>query len=566
MRGDVDSVAGNVEGARRGVIMMHMTKMQKPEEYYRHCPGQNYPISDAICAARQARHYPICRDCPLVTGAAADSNSKSVPERNLISEVNMIEKVFKAYDIRGTYPDQLNEELAWRIGHATAQFLRSQLKGYDRSDPKVNTLAVGHDMRKSSPSLVKEFINGVLSAGVNCIDVGMIDTAQIYFAVNHLGTCGGVQTTASHNPAQYNGFKITGQGGKPIGQDTGLQEIQRMTAAIPPKSSTPQANLEQRDLSQQYKRFILGFLNPLKRKLKIVVDASNGMGGKYWPIIFGDVENLETIPLNFEHTGEFVHDPNPLVEANLRMCRDAVKQHGADLGICLDGDADRCMVIDETSQPVPCDLLTALLARKFLNENPGATIVYDLRSSWAVREEIERAGGVPRRERVGHAFMKKAMNESNAVFGGELSGHFYFRDNWFCDSAFLAAVTLLNVIDEAGKPVSELIQPLKRYCASGERNFRCEDKDARIEELARRYSDAEVDFLDGVTVQYSDWWFNVRKSNTEPLLRLNMEAKTADLAGGALICGRVMRHSRPWGEQQRGKMQPESRCRRIYAG
>ncbi len=447
----------------------------------------------------------------------------------------MIEKIFKAYDVRGIYPDALNEDIAWRIGHATAQFLRSQLTGYDRSDPKVNTLAIGRDMRKSSNSLCQAFIEGVLSVGVNCIDVGMIDTSQIYFAINHLGVCGGVQTTASHNPANYNGFKITGQGGKPIGQDTGLIEIQRIAAAVPARSSMPQAKVVQTDLAQQYKQFVQSFLKltPRKgkkaKKLKVVVDASNGMAGKYWPIIFGDLDEIETIALNFEHKGKFVHDPNPLVEANLQQCRSAVRKHRADLGICLDGDADRCVLIDEKASPVPCDLLTALLAKPFLKDNPGATVVYDLRSSWVVREQIEQAGGVPRRERVGHSFMKRALSESRGVFGGELSGHFYFRDNWYCDSAFLAVVAVLNILHEQNQHIGQLIKPLKRYHASGERNFRCEDKDARIEQLGEQFSDAKVDFLDGVTVEYPHWWFNVRKSNTEPLLRLNMETDSKEL-------------------------------------
>ncbi|NLE30159.1 MAG: phosphomannomutase/phosphoglucomutase, partial [Phycisphaerae bacterium] len=244
---------------------------------------------------------------------------------------------------------------------------------------------------------------------------------------------------------------------------------------------------------------------------------------------FSDIAEIQLTSLNFEHNGDFVHDPNPLVESNLKMLRDAVRRTHADLGICLDGDADRAVLVDETGQPVPSDLLTALLAGYFIQKNPGTAIVYDLRSSWVLKEEIEKAGGVAKRERVGHSFMKKAMADSKAAFGGELSGHFYFRDNWYCDSGFIAVANVLNILTETGKSVSRLIAPLRRYFASGECNFIAEDKDARIQSLAEKYKDGQIDYLDGITIQYNDWWCNVRKSNTEPLLRLNLEARSKTL-------------------------------------
>ncbi|MFA5864217.1 MAG: phosphomannomutase/phosphoglucomutase [Phycisphaerae bacterium] len=499
---------------------------QNPNEYGRTCPGQNYTISDAVCMARQMRHHRVCQECRFQDLTAKPSNKK---DETPISRGLVMDKIFKAYDIRGTYPDQLNEDIAWRIGHAAANFFRSQLTGYARSDPKQNVLAVGRDMRKSSPTLCKAFIDGVLSAGVNCIDVGMIDTSQIYFAVNFLKTAGAIQTTASHNPGHYNGFKITGAGGKPIGQDTGLQEIKRIAQAVPPRSSIPQAELTTRDVTSEYKTFIRGFIKEPVKKLKIVVDASNGMGGKYWPIIFGDIKELQVTALNFEHNGDFVHDPNPLVESNLKQLCNEVKRQKADFGICLDGDSDRCVLVDEKGTPVASDLLTALLAGYFIKQNPGTTVVYDLRSSWVLKEEILKAGGVPRRERVGHSFMKKAMSDTKAAFGGELSGHFYFRDNWYCDSAFIAIATILDIVTETNKSISRLIAPLKRFFASGERNFQAEDKDERIKSLAEKYKDGKIDYLDGITIEYADWWCNVRKSNTEPLLRLNLEAKTKSL-------------------------------------
>ncbi len=262
--------------------------------------------------------------------------------------------------------------------------------------------------------------------------------------------------------------------------------------------------------------------------MKIAVDASNGMAGKMVPAIFGDLP-VKIIGLNFEHTGRFKHEPNPLIEENLSEVKAAVKEKGCDFGVCFDGDGDRLMMVDEKGDAIGCDLLTALMAAYFLNKEPRATVVYDLRSSRVVVEEIIKHGGTPRRERVGHAFMKKAMRDSHAIFGGELSGHFYYRDNYYADSGMITLVHVLNITSEADVPISELIRPLRRYYSSGEINFEVEDKQAKMDELARRYSDGQIDHLDGVTIGYKDWWFNCRPSNTEPLLRLNVEAKSKEL-------------------------------------
>ncbi|HUW81297.1 MAG TPA: phosphomannomutase/phosphoglucomutase [Phycisphaerae bacterium] len=498
--------------------------MQKPSNYYRFCPGEEeVRISDAICLGRRRASYPKCHGCPFSDDQGAEghpSGGHGVQGTNA--------EVFKANDIRGVYPEPLNEELAWRIGHATAQFLRSALTGYDRSDPELNSVVVGRDMRKSSPALAGALIEGLRAAGAGVIDVGMIDTSQIYFAVNHLRCCGGVQTTASHNPAQYNGFKICGKGGRPIGQDTGLQEVARIAMAMTRHETGVTGPLRQVDLTQPYKAFIRQFLQPT-RDLKVVIDASNGMAGKWFDVLFADAAHLDTAVINPETTGEFVHDPNPLVDANLAQLQKEVLRRKADMGICFDGDADRCVFVDSKGKIVRCDTMTALLARTFLEQHPGSTIVYDLRSSRVVREEIEAAGGVPRRERVGHAFMKKTLADTKAVFGGEVSGHFYFRDNWYCDSGFLAFVHSVNVLGGQRKSLASLVKPLQRYAGSGERNFSNDDKDGTVRALAEKYSDGEVDFLDGATVQYEDWWFNVRPSNTEPLLRLIVEAVDARL-------------------------------------
>jgi len=436
--------------------------------------------------------------------------------------------IFKAYDIRGVYPDQLSEEDAWKIGCATARFLPSLVRGYERGQANSQTICIGRDMRTHSESLAQALIEGINSAGVNVIDVGLIDTPQMYFAINYLVTAGGVQVTASHNPAKYNGFKISGIGAKPVGADTGLKDIKHIAMALLHTKGRVTGSVEKRDLTSEYKNHVLKFLMPRKRKLKIAIDASNGAAGKMVPAIFGDV-GIEIAAVNFEHTGKFKHEPNPLVEKNLADVKAAVKKSRCAFGVCFDGDADRLMMVDERGQTISCDLMTALMVPYFLKKQPKSVVVYDLRSSRVVVEEIIKNGGTPRRERVGHAFMKKAMRDSHAIFGGELSGHFYYSDNFCTDSGFITLVHVINIVREADVPISELIKPLRRYYSSGETNFQVEDKQAKMDELARRYSDGQIDYLDGVTIGYKDWWFNCRPSNTEPLLRLNVEAKTKEL-------------------------------------
>ena len=442
--------------------------------------------------------------------------------------MNNLEKVFKAYDIRGVYPAEVDEDLAWKIGHASGQFLRSLLSGYDRGQASANRLVVGRDMRPHSEPLAEHLMAGIQASGLSCVDVGMVDTPMIYFAVNHLGACGGIQVTASHNPIEYNGFKISGQRARPVGENTGLKEIRHLVSTL---RRTPPGDMgttvQEIDLWEPYRRHVLNFLK-LSRRLRVAVDASNGMAGKMMPAAFDGTE-LEIVPLNFEITGSFVHPPNPLIEANLAQVRAAVRESQCDFGICFDGDADRCMFVDERGEIVRCDHVTALLARHFLQLYPDSTIVYDLRSSRVVPEEIRAAGGAPRRERVGHAFMKKTMSDSHAVFGGELSGHFYFRDNFNADSGAIVFAVAGSVISAQERPLSELIRPLKRYVQTGEINFRVPDKQERMDQLAEKFSDGKIDRLDGVTVEYDQWWCNVRPSNTEPLLRLNLEATNQQL-------------------------------------
>ena len=403
----------------------------------------------------------------------------------------MIEKIFKAYDVRATYPSPLNEEMAWKVGYGTATFLQRSRQNIpaDQKVKRETTIVVGRDMRPHSPDLAKALMDGIRATGMNVIDVGMIDTSFIYFAIGHLDTVGGIQTTASHNPAQYNGFKISGPKAKPIGAASGLEDIKRIAMTLRVGQTGLRGSYEEMDLWPQYREHVLKFLD-LKRKLTVVIDASNGMAGKMIPAVFGGLENLEIIEMLFDITGEFTHAPNPLVEENLEMLKEKMERVKPDLGVSFDGDADRCIFLDEQARSIGCDLITAMLAKDFLSrpENKGSTILYDLRSSNVVADEVKAAGGIPRRERVGHAFMKKTLAETKAVFGGELSGHFYFRDNFNADSGAIAFARVLSVLSAGDKPMSEHIRPLERYARTGELNFKIEDKDGKIRELAEQYT------------------------------------------------------------------------------
>ncbi len=449
----------------------------------------------------------------------------------------MLGKVFKAYDIRAIYPKPLNERLAWQIGYAAGQYLTEQADDAGYDDPMMRHIVVGRDMRMSSPALVRALEDGIRDSGAHVIDVGLVDTPFIYFAINHLGCCGGIQTTASHNPANYNGFKISKIGARPVGGPTGLDEIRRYAAIAVREKVVPKGGrVHERDLWDAYREHVHRFLDPAlidgSRTVRVVVDASNGMAGTMFPRVFGDVEGLKITRLNFENsTGTFVHEPNPLIESNLEQLRERVLAVEADFGVCFDGDADRCMVVDERADIVSCDLLTAWLAQGFLRDRPGAAVVYDLRSSKALGEMITEAGGRPVKSRVGHVFVKQAMAENDAVFGGELSGHFYFRDNFFADSGAIAFAAIASALVRAGTPISAQIAPARRYVHSGEINFQTDDKHAALADLKRAYRGAKIEELDGVTLDMGKWWCNVRMSNTEPLLRLNLEGpdrKTVD--------------------------------------
>ena len=443
----------------------------------------------------------------------------------------MLAKVFKAYDVRATYPKPLDERIAWQVGYGTAQYLLAQAAAEGFVDPMSRTVCVGRDMRKSSPSLAAALRQGIRDAGASVIDVGLVDTPFVYFAINHLGCAGGVQVTASHNPSNYNGFKISKRHAKPVGQATGLGEIQRLAALVESEKAPRLGGLEeQRDLWDAYAAHLRSFIDPRilsgERTLRIAVDASNGMAGTMVPKVFEGIKGLVIERLYFDNSsGEFVHEPNPLVDSNLRDLQAVLAKGGYDAGFCFDGDADRCMVLDEKGAPIGCDLLLAWLVQDVLAKRPGTAVVYDLRSSRSVPEIIEEHGGVPVECRVGHVFMKAKLAEHGGVIGGELSGHFYFADMWNTDSGARAFAAVVTALASARKPLSQLIAPCVRYAQSGEINFENEDKLGALAALKAAYPKARTYELDGLSIDAGEWWANIRLSNTEPLLRLNLEAR-----------------------------------------
>ena len=431
--------------------------------------------------------------------------------------------IFKAYDIRGTYPDQLDETTAFRVGYHFRDLL-------DEEDLALGpVVVVSRDMRSHSVPMARALKDGLRASGVRVIDIGVADTPQNYFGIGFLGASGGIQVTASHNPAVYNGFKMSRRDAIPVSYETGIAVLEMLVVGTDVATDLPpQAGEEERSVFDEYSEHVLAEVTTLEPRLALAADAANGMATIYLPIL--DKLNVELTPLYFELDGTFPnHEANPLKPENLVDVEEAVKEHGCDLGVAFDGDADRAILIDETGTAISADKITGLLAPRFLRTEPGATIVYDLRSSWATKEAIEEAGGVPLRERVGHSFMKATMREHNSPFGGELAGHFYYRRNFTADSSIMTVIEALNHIRENGRTLSELVAPLNRYHSTGEINFRVDDKEGMIRQLAEIFSDGEIDYLDGITVQFEDWWFNVRPSNTEPYLRLVLEARSREL-------------------------------------
>lgn len=438
-----------------------------------------------------------------------------------------LDQVIKAYDVRGTYPDQLDEDLAHEVGAAFVRVL-----GLAPGD----TVVIAHDMRPSGPGLVASFADGVREQGCDAILIGLASTDGLYFASGYLNLPGAM-FTASHNPAQYNGIKLCRPGAAPVGQDSGLRAIRELIEAGPiPAADTPLGQVRSDDLLSAYAYYLRGLVDLSdSRPLRVVVDAGNGMGGLTVPVVLGTDGGLPALPLDivamyFELDGTFPnHEANPIDPENLVDLQRRVLETGADIGLAFDGDADRCFVVDERGEIVSPSTLTALIAARELAKAPGSAVIHNLITSRAVPEVILENGGIPVRTRVGHSFIKATMAETDAVFGGEHSGHFYFRDFWRADSGMLAALHTLAALGETtpGTTLSSLLAPYERYCSSGEINTEVADQAAATARIRAAYGSRDgvtTDDLDGLTVDGDTWWFNVRPSNTEPLLRLNVEA------------------------------------------
>jgi len=437
--------------------------------------------------------------------------------------MNIDPNIFKAYDVRGIYPSEINEDVARAIGVGFVSYL------------KAKRIAVGRDMRLSSPSLAAAFIDGATSRGSDVVDYGMIPTDMLYFAVARDRHDGGVQVTASHNPKQYNGMKMVRKEAFPLSGEEGLVEIREMieTNALPPAAAT-RGQVTAKAALNAYVDHVMSFIDAaIVKPFNVVLDAGNGMGALVAPKLFERLP-CRTTRLCFEIDGRFPnHEANPLIEENRRDIVERVVADKADIGIAWDGDADRCFFIDGRGEFISGDFITALLAEAFLIKHPGSGIIYDLRASHAVRDTVERYGGTWYMNRVGHAFFKRRMRETNAIFGGEVTGHYYFRDNFYADNGFIPALLILELMSKKGQSLHELVQPLEqRYFISGEINTKLKSMEqvpAKLTAIAAKYADGHQYTLDGISIEYSDWHFNVRPSNTEPLLRLNLEATTPEL-------------------------------------
>ena len=424
--------------------------------------------------------------------------------------------VFKAYDVRGLYPSQLDEDGAYRIGRAYVEHF----------EPK--SIAVGRDMRLSSPSMATATVEGAADGGADVIDIGLVGTEMVYYAVSELGLDGGICVTASHNPKDYTGMKIVRRGALPVGGDSGLAEVrERALAGLEPVAT--RGDVLREDVWPGFVDKVLSFVDEKAiAPLRVVVDAANGMAGVMLPPVLERLPQLSVSRCYFEPDGSFPnHEPNPLLPENRELIVAKVVEEGADLGVAFDGDADRCFFIDDTGEFVAGDFITALLAEAVLQNTPGAKVIYDVRASWAVPETIERAGGVPLVNRVGHAFIKHRMRKEGAAFAGEVSAHYYFREFSQADSGVVPFLMMLELLSRRGRKLSEILAPFReRFFLTGEINTPVADVPLKLQELKERYSAAggRVSHLDGLSIEFDDWHMNVRPSNTEPLLRLNLEA------------------------------------------
>jgi len=432
------------------------------------------------------------------------------------------ESIFKAYDIRGTYPEQLDEGVARDIGRAFVNHLG--LSG--------SRVVVARDMRLSGDDLQEAFIGGVTEAGADVLDLGMVSTDALYFAVGHLEEPGGAMITASHNPKNYNGFKLCREKAIALSGESGIGQIRDLiTSGKLPEPAEYPGSVERTDIAEDYAEHCLNFIETEGlRPLKIVVDAGNGMAGKMLPPLFEKLP-FKYVPMYFELDGSFPnHPPNPIEPENVKELQERVRSEGADFGVAFDGDADRCFIVNEKGETIDGDILAALIAKNVLEKEPGATIIYSAVCSKAFPELVRREGGTPVRTKAGHSIIKPQMRERDAAFGGEHSAHFYFRNNFFADSGIIAMLTVAELVGRQEGPISDLISPIDPYFRSGEINSEVADSAATLQKVEDHFAEneaAKMDHLDGLTVDLGDWWFNLRPSNTEPLLRLNVEANDA---------------------------------------
>jgi phosphomannomutase len=426
-------------------------------------------------------------------------------------------EIFKAYDVRGIYPDTINEDMAYKIGRATAVFLK--LKG--------KTFVIGRDMRNSSKPIFEKLSQGFMDEGVNVVDVGLVSTDGLYFAVGNYRYAGGIMITASHNPKEYNGMKFCREDAIPLSLDQGLAEIRDIAKENKFSDAKEKGNLEEKDVMDDYVKKILSFIDINKIKpLKIVVDAGNGMAGKTFPEVAKHLP-CEIIEMFFELDGTFPnHLANPILPENVELLQKKVLEEKADFGMIFDGDADRVYLVDEKGVIISGTEMTAMISEKILLKNKGDNIIYNASCGWVVPETVEKYGGKPVMERGGHSYIKATMRKVNAAFGGEHSGHYFFRDFYYADSGIIAGMIALEMICQEEKELSEIILPFRKYPASGEINSVVEDKQGKMDEIKELYKNEKITTIDGVRVDTKDFWFVVRPSNTEPLLRLNVEAKT----------------------------------------
>ncbi|MEW6357479.1 MAG: phosphomannomutase/phosphoglucomutase [Planctomycetota bacterium] len=477
-----------------------------------HCPAEKSPISYAVCKARQRRHFERCAECGVSKEQQQTDPAQKMDQTRLA--------VFRPDGILGVYPDQMDEHLTRKIGAALAQLIQRE------------PLVVGRDMRPSSGPLAKAARAGINSTGVNVVDIGLCSTEIFTFAIAHYKRQGGVMVTGGRDPRQYNGLRICRENAALLTSKSGISNIQAIVERGLASAVSVAGRVETSDPFFEYRDHILSFAPPI-RKMRIAVDAANGMAAKVVPAILSKTE-CEVVPLNFELDGTFPgHNPDPLDKDNLKDLRKRVIESGADLGLAFDGDAGRCVFVDEHGEMICPDVITAVLAREALSRESHATIVYDLRSSRVVSEEIRRAGGIPCQVPAGHIHMRAALRKRQGAFGGGPEACYCFREHFYSDSAMIALLKVLGMLTAENKTLSQLVMPLRRYYRTGELEVKVADKDERIHALARHFTNGKINYLDGITVEFENWWFNARKAEVGPFLKVNLEATSPDVMAQA---------------------------------